>query len=170
LPLWNASPRLDDGEDLKMEWFVRNFIRASLVWLGLGVLIGVSMSFWPAAIMYRAAHMHANLLGFVSMMIFGVAYHIIPRFTGNPLHSRLLAGVHLWVANSGLALLVAGFLVRGTWYSTGTLLVGVGGAVSATGAFFFIYNLWRTLETSPRPTITAIAREHPAVPGRATSG
>jgi heme/copper-type cytochrome/quinol oxidase subunit 1 len=153
-----------------MEWFVRNFIRASLIWLGLGVLIGVTMAIWPAAILYRAAHMHANLLGFVSMMIFGVAYHIIPRFTGNPLHNRFLAGVHLWVANAGLAMLVAGFLVRTTWYSTGSLLVGTGAAVSAVGAFFFIYNLWRTLETSPGPKIQTIAREHATASGRATPG
>jgi len=152
-----------------MEWFVRNFIRASLVWLGLGVLIGVSMAFWPAAIMYRPAHMHANLLGFVSMMIFGVAYHIIPRFSGNPLHSRLLAGIHLWVANSGLALMVAGFLARVTWYAAGSLLIAVGATVSAAGAFFFIYNLWRTLDGKPVPKVTTIARER-IIPDHAPAG
>ena len=71
-----------------MEPFVRNFIRASLVWLGLGVSLGVAMVIVPQyALVYRPAHMHANLLGFVSMMIFGVAYHVLPRFVGRPLHS-----------------------------------------------------------------------------------
>lgn len=129
-----------------MEPFVRRFIRASLAWLGVGVLIGVSMAFWPnEALVYRTAHIHANLLGFVSMMIFGVAYHVMPRFTGNPLHSRTQARVHLWVANIGLALLVAGWIGR-VWFA-GPAVIGLrlGAAASAVGAFLFIHNLWRTL-------------------------
>jgi cytochrome c oxidase cbb3-type subunit 1 len=129
-----------------METFVRGFIRASLSWLGVGVLIGVSMAFWPGeALVYRPAHVHANLLGFVSMMIFGVAYHVIPRFTGNPLHRRALAVAHLYVANAGLALLVAGWIARVRWSGIGTPMVRAGAALSAVGALLFIYNLWRTL-------------------------
>lgn len=55
-----------------MEAFVSNFIRASLCWLAFGVLLGTAMTFAPALTVYRPAHMHANLLGFVSMMIFGM--------------------------------------------------------------------------------------------------
>ncbi|MEX2572088.1 MAG: hypothetical protein WD737_12380 [Gemmatimonadota bacterium] len=142
-----------------MEIFVRRFIRASLVWLGTGVLIGVSMAFWPnEAIVYRPAHVHANLLGFVSMMIFGVAYHVIPRFTGNPLHSRRMARAHLWIANSGLALLVGGWVARVMWGTAGVIMVRSGAAISAVGAAFFIYNLWRTLEPAPAPKTGAHRR------------
>ncbi|HEX6070313.1 MAG TPA: hypothetical protein VFZ18_10825 [Longimicrobiaceae bacterium] len=129
-----------------MDAFVKAFVRASLVWLGVGVTIGVSMAFWPsAALVYRPAHIHANLLGFVSMMIFGVAYHVMPRFTGHPLHSRKEAAAHLWIANIGLFLLVAGWIARVWVPETGTLVVRTGAAMSAVGAFLFIHNLWRTL-------------------------
>jgi hypothetical protein len=84
-----------------MEPFVRNFVRSSLLWLGGGVLLGMWMAVSPQAIIYRPAHVHANLLGFVSMMIFGVAYHVIPRFAGSPLRSRRVAMAHLWVSNIG---------------------------------------------------------------------
>jgi cytochrome c oxidase cbb3-type subunit 1 len=132
-----------------MEPFVRGFIRASLVWLGTGVLIGLAMAFWPEeALAYRPAHVHANLLGFVSMMIFGVAYHVIPRFTGNPLHSRRLARIHFRVANLGLALLVGGWILRVRWPLVGMPAVEAGALASAVGAFLFILNLWRTLEPS----------------------
>jgi cbb3-type cytochrome oxidase subunit 1 len=97
------------------------------------------------ALPYRPAHAHANLLGFVSMMIFGVAYHVFPRFVGRPLHSRRLAGVHLWVANAGLALLVAGWIFRVRVPGPGSRLVEAGAIASAAGAFLFIYNVWRTL-------------------------
>ena len=130
--------------------FVRRFIRASLLWLGCGVLIGVWMALQPAAVAYRPAHLHANLLGFVSMMIFGVAYHVIPRFTGHPLHSRRLANLHVWVANAGLAGMVAGFILRVHLWRAGSALLGAGGTLSAAGAFFFIYNLWRTLDEPKR--------------------
>ncbi|HEX8360599.1 MAG TPA: cbb3-type cytochrome c oxidase subunit I [Longimicrobium sp.] len=135
-----------------MDPFVRRFIRASLVWLGIGVLIGVAMALVPRAVAYRTAHVHANLLGFVSMMIFGVAYHVIPRFSGRPLHSPLLAALHLWVANAGLAALAGGWIVRAHAPALGTPLIGAGGMVSAVGAYLFIYNLWRTLgDGSPVP-------------------
>lgn len=138
-----------------MEAFVRRFIRASLVWLGVGVLIGISMAFFPAqALAYRPAHVHANLLGFVSMMIFGVAYHVVPRFTGNPLHSRRLGPLHLAAANLGLLLLVSGWIVRVWAFWAGEALVRAGGAVSAVGVGLFIYNIWRTLGPAPAPRRT----------------
>ena len=131
-----------------MEPFVRNFIRSSLVWLGGGVLLGLSMAIAPMqAMAYRPAHVHANLLGFVSMMIFGVAYHVIPRFSGSPLRSRRLALWHLWIANAGLTLLVAGWLLRPSLPQAGTLALRMGALTSATGAFLFIGNVWRTLES-----------------------
>lgn len=91
-----------------MEWFVRAFIKASLVWLGLGVTLGVAMAAQPAWGVYRPAHVHMNLLGFVTMMIYGVAYHVLPRFSGHPLYRRGLAGLHWTLANLGLATMVAG--------------------------------------------------------------
>jgi len=135
-----------------MEPFVRRFIRASLLWLGVGVVLGVSLAFWPGrAMAWRPAHVHANLLGFVSMMIFGVAYHVIPRFTGHPLHSRRGADLHLWVANVGLALLVGGWIGRVWWSASGEMLLHAGAATSAVGAGCFIWNLWRTLDGRPSP-------------------
>lgn len=129
-----------------MDPFVRRFIRSSLAWLGVGVTLGVAMAVRPAWLAFRPAHLHANLLGFVSMMIFGVAYHVIPRFNGRPLHSPRAAALHLWVANLGLAGMVSGFILRIYRWTPGSALLAAGGALSAIGAFLFIYNLWRTLE------------------------
>lgn len=129
-----------------MDWFSKAFIKASLTWFGIGVTLGAVMSSWPNAAKYRTAHFHMNLLGFVSMMIFGVAYHVIPRFTGNPLYSRRLAVVHWWVANVGLTILATGFVLLPTLGAGAYPVQGVGGAISAVGAYLFIYNMWRTLD------------------------
>lgn len=132
-----------------MDWFSKAFLKTSLAWLGLGVTLGVAMAIQPAWIIYRPAHMHMNLLGFVAMMIFGVAYHVIPRFTGNALHSRRLGGWHWWIGNAGLALMVTGFFLAPHVGRAAIPLLATGGLLSALGAYAFIYNAWRTIDGNP---------------------
>jgi len=129
-----------------MEWFVKAFVKASLAWLSLGVTLGVAMAAHPAWTVYRPAHAHMVLLGFVTMMIYGVAYHVIPRFTGHSLYSRRLAGTHWWISNAGLALMAAGFAVAPHAGRASRPLLGVGAALSAAGGLAFIVNLWITID------------------------
>lgn len=131
-----------------MDRFVTAFLKASLVWLGLGVSAGVAMAIHPPWTVYRPAHLHMNLLGFVAMMIFGVALHVMPRFTGHPLHSRRLAVAQWWLANGGLALFVGGFMLRphAAFGTPARALLATGGALSAAAAYAFIYNVWRTID------------------------
>lgn len=141
-----------------MERFVVLFLRASLLWLAVAVSLGVAMAVQPSWLVYRPAHVHMALLGFVVMMISGVAYNVLPRFSGTPLHSRRLAWIHLWIANIGLALMVAGFVVRVQSMVPGAWLLGVGGVLSALGGYALAWNLWRTLDHAasrlqpPRPS------------------
>ena len=129
-----------------MEWFVRAFLKASLAWLALGVTLGAAMGAHPLWTVYLPAHLHMVLLGFVTMMIYGVAYHVIPRFTGHPLHNRRAGGVHWWLSNVGLALMVCGFVARVARPGMGTLVLSVGGTLSALGAYTFVYVIWRTVD------------------------
>ena len=129
-----------------MDSFVRHFIKSSLAWLAGGVLLGVAMAAKPELIIYRPAHMHMNLLGFVTMMIFGVGYHLLPRLGGSPLRWKWMPVFHLWMANAGLALMVAGFFLRPTYTVAGQVTLVVGAISSATGALSFVLNIWRTLD------------------------
>lgn len=129
-----------------MDWFVKRFLQAALVWLGLGVTMGMAMAVFPDLIIYRPAHAHLNLLGFVTMMIYGVAYHVIPRFFGHPLRNRGLAGAHWWISNSGLVLMVVGFFLTPHSGAEARWVLGAGGVLSAGGAFAFIVNIWRTMD------------------------
>ena len=151
-----------------MDWFVKAFIRASLAWFAAGVSLGLAMTVHPAWAVYRTAHLHMNLLGFVSMMIFGVAYHVIPRFSGNPLQSPRLAVVHWWLANVGLATFVVGLmLLPNTMFATpARVVVGLGGLLSTAGAYSFVYNLWRTIgRRRKQPATPANAATAPSVIG-----
>ena len=129
-----------------MASYVRGFVVSSLVWFVIAGLLGLTMAFWPSHIAWlQAAHAHAFLAGFVSMMIFGVGYHALPRFAGQPLRSDRLARIHLWVWNVGLALMVVGWNVRSMWYGEGTLLIQAGGVATAVGGAAFVYNVLQTI-------------------------
>ena len=136
-----------------MDRFVQLFIRSSVLWLAAGVIMGAAMAIAPELIVMRRTHVHANALGFITMMIFGVAYHVLPRFIGQPLWSRRAALWNLWASNSGVFLLVSGWLVAATPAAqpAARVLVGAGGLLAAAGALLFATNVWRTLDRAASP-------------------
>jgi cbb3-type cytochrome oxidase subunit 1 len=131
-----------------MDSFVKAFIRASLVWFTLGILLGLAMAAYPPWVVYRPAHAHMNVVGFITMMVFGVGYQLLPRLFGHPLHSRGLAMAHVWLANLGLAAMITGFVLAphigrdSAWATAG------GGLLFSAGALAFVYNLWRTFNAA----------------------
>ncbi|MEO8578497.1 MAG: cbb3-type cytochrome c oxidase subunit I [Gemmatimonadales bacterium] len=133
-----------------MDWFAKIFIRASLIWFLLGITLGLAMAIHPAFTVYRPAHAHMTLVGFVTMMIFGVGYQMLPRFFGHPIHSRALAVVHIWLANIGLAGLVAGFFLAPHIGARSIPVTASGGVLWAVGAYGFVYNMWRTFDAAER--------------------
>src|SRR3990172_12429647 len=78
------------------------FIYASLLYLFLGATLGVGFFIIPEARVLRTVHTHWNLVGFVTFMIFAVAYHVLPRFRGRPLYSERMAVAQFWLAQIGL--------------------------------------------------------------------
>jgi cbb3-type cytochrome oxidase subunit 1 len=133
-----------------MDSFAKTFIRASLLWFIAGITLGVAMAIHPAWAVYRPAHAHMNLVGFVVGMIFGVGYQILPRFFGHPIHSRGLASAHVWLANVGLSLLVIGFLLAPSIGPRSVPVTATGGSLWALGAYGFAYNMWRTFDAAER--------------------
>lgn len=133
-----------------MDWFTKVFIRSSLVWFVLGITLGLAMAIHPAWVVYRPAHAHMNLVGFVVMMIFGIGYQMLPRFFGHPLHSRKLAIAHVWLANVGLAGMVTGFFLAPNIGEKSIPVTATGGVLWALGAYGFAYNMWRTFDAAER--------------------
>jgi cbb3-type cytochrome oxidase subunit 1 len=138
-----------------MDWFVRAFIKASLAWFSAAVALALAMALLPVLTVYRTAHLHLALLGFVTQMIYGVALHVVPRFFGQPLVHRWMAEAQFWCAQAGLALLAGGFALRVHGFGAAPLLLALGGVLSATGAACFVVNLWRTIDASPMSAVHA---------------
>lgn len=141
-----------------MESFTTGFLRASLLWLVAGVSLGVAMAMHPAWAIYRTAHLHMLLLGFVTMMISGVAYHVFPRFAATPLYSPRLARTHLVLANVGVAAMAIGFVWRLHNPRAGGVVLGAGAMASASGAYLLAWNLWKTLDCAALPITRLGAR------------
>ena len=70
-----------------MEKYAKLFTKAALIYLALGVILGVTIALMPVlGPRMRFVHIHINLLGFMTMFIAGVAYHVLPRFNTKPAH------------------------------------------------------------------------------------
>ena len=147
-----------------MDWFVKAFIRASLAWFAMGITLGVAIAAYPPWVAYRPAHAHMNVVGFLTMMVFGVGYQLLPRLFGHALYSRRLAVAHWWFANGGLAAMVVGFVMQPHVGARSAPLTATGGVLFALGSLGFVYNLWRTFNMADaRARARAMERVLPTV-------
>lgn len=134
--------------EVQMDKEVVWFIRLSMFYFVVGSLLGVCFLFRPemANPAHISMHVHLNLLGWMSMMIFGVGYHVLPRFSGKPLYSRKLSIVQFWMANAGLVGMAAGWGMKAHAIDGGQDLLAVFGTVMFVSIVLFVYNLARTVK------------------------
>lgn len=128
------------------------FIFSGLAYLVIGVTMGALFYIVPDTQRLRTVHAHINLVGFVTFLIFGIGYHILPRFRGRPLYSESLAWLQFWLANVGLFCLslVNGLVAYNVLHNVG-YLQAIFGATLAVSIYLFIYNIFRTLLKAPAP-------------------
>jgi Cbb3-type cytochrome oxidase, subunit 1 len=124
------------------------FIKAGMAYFLLGALLGTLLAvpvtrdlmYKAPGAQWRLAHTHLNLAGFVIMFIFGIAYHILPRFAGKPLHSEAWASAHFWIASLATAGMVIGFIVPAA-----AVLLWTGSVAQLVGIVLGVVNLWLTI-------------------------
>ena len=118
------------------------FAWASLVYLVIGSTMGVVMVLNQTPL--TPSHAHVLLIGWVSMMIFGVGYHLLPVFAGTELYSLRLAEAQFWLQNIGIVGLAFTMPYRysGDSYRLGTIVFG---ALSLLAIYMFVYNTARSL-------------------------
>ncbi len=133
-----------------MDRFVKGFIVMSILYLGLSTVLGVFMLGNQNLLALKFVHSHLNMLGWVSMMIFGVGYHILPRFMGRPLYSNKIGEAQFYLGNISLIGMLL-FYTFNVYNPDGTfrMLTVAFGAVQAVTLFLFFYNMLMTLLTKP---------------------
>jgi hybrid cluster-associated redox disulfide protein len=140
-----------------MDRYTKGFVVASLVYFFLAAVLGIWMGGTDTAGWVRFAHVHFNLLGFMSMMIYGVGYFILPRFNGRTLRWPSWVPAHFYVANLGLIGMVATAPERP---SMGFVLFA---ALSVISAGMFAVNLAATMIVEPKAEAEE-TEEAPAAP------
>jgi hypothetical protein len=98
-----------DMEDWNMDRYTKAFVLASLIYLMAAGAIGALTRGAPSPEWVKFAHVHFNLAGFMSMMVYGVGYFILPRFNGTTLKFPGWVPIHFWLANIGLIGMVSTF-------------------------------------------------------------
>ena len=129
-----------------MDRFVKNFIVVSIVYLGISSILGVCMLANQSLMSLKFVHSHLNMLGWVSMMIYGVGYHVLPRFSGRPLKYPKMGELQFWAANIGLiGMLVFYTLNIFTPTTTFNSISIAFGALEVFSIALFFYNMLATL-------------------------
>jgi len=127
--------------------FAVRFIKASLIYALVGVVMGLYMILAPhMKYMLVFTHAHVLLFGFMGMMIFGVAYHILPRFRGKPLYSPWLADSHLVLANMSVVGMGISWAINSYWHSPAAWFSLIFfAAVGVVSFAVFVFNMWKTI-------------------------
>ena len=134
-----------------MNKLARLFIKTSLVYLAFSTILGVLITIGPG---YSFMHSHFALIGWVSFMLFGLAYESIPRYTSRALYSKKLGIIQFWLANIGLIGLSLSYPfmrmydMKGKDYSDALTAVMIFGLIEAISCFIFIYNIWKSMGNS----------------------
>ncbi|MCK4631809.1 MAG: DUF1858 domain-containing protein [candidate division Zixibacteria bacterium] len=162
-----------------MSTYLKRFIFASLAYLGLAAIFGILNGITDIGYIGHFGHTHFNLLGFMSMMIYGIGYFIIPRFNGVDLRFAGWVPVHFWLGNISLIGMV---LFRGLAVESGSdifeVLFIIAASVQVVTIFMFIINIWITLTPavapvsapSPAPVAPTPATHPPVQPVKTAPG
>jgi cytochrome c oxidase cbb3-type subunit 1/cytochrome c oxidase cbb3-type subunit I/II len=114
-------------------------------------------------------HAHLGVLGFAGMIALGGLYYILPKITGKPLYSRLLADFQYWMVLIGVVgftvvLTIAGMTQGNAWLNgQGVYRVlpmvhvyyivrAALGLMLFTSAIVGLYNILRTFLANPGDT------------------
>ena len=133
-----------------MTSLVRRFLKTAILFLGVGLALGAWMlverefAGRVASPYLVSAHTHAILVGFVMMMILGVALWMFPRPAKGDLRYRpRLAETAYWMLACGTAVRVVGELLHSSseapWLRWVVVLAGF---TQVAGLLVFFANMW----------------------------
>lgn len=89
----------------------------------------------------RLTHVHLQLVGFVTQMIFGIAYHVLPTLSRGAIYSYRIGYVHYALVNVGVLLMTTGF-----WFDLTTVVRPAGALILFAGILVFIYNIVKSMQ------------------------
>ena len=121
------------------------FIKVAVVYFLVGICLGIFMESAQDHTL-AGVHAHINLVGWVSMALFGLLYHFF-----NELGNTMLAKLHFWFYNISFPLFMfaLGFMLYGNDSLLPLLIVSP--FALALGVIFFVINIFKNLKSSSQP-------------------
>jgi hypothetical protein len=121
-------------------------IKAAFVCLAVGLMLGVSFAAQRSlGATLRPLHVELNLWGWSTLLIYGFAYHMLPRFVGRPLAHPRLASAQSMLAIGGVALAAAGWLAGAAHIPYALPVVAAGAIAQLIAALLFGWQIGRLL-------------------------
>ena len=113
--------------------------KAAFVYLACGIGLGVWFALDRATgAMLRPLHAELNLWGWATLLIYGMAYHMLPRFAGRMLRWPRLGTAQSWLAIMSVALVAAGWLGVVSALPLAQVVLVAGGALQVVAAGLFV--------------------------------
>ena len=121
-------------------------VKAAFVSLAFGIGLGAAFALDRAlGASLRPLHAELNLWGWVTLLIYGMAYHMLPRFTGRPLRWPRLATAQSWLAIGGVGMAAAGWAASAGGLPGARVLLVAGGTLQAGAVLLFALLIGRLL-------------------------
>jgi cbb3-type cytochrome oxidase subunit 1 len=139
-----------------LQRLVRWYLKTGIAYLIVGLVLGGIMivrreilGVYPSPY-WVSAHTHVLLVGFVLMMILGVALWMFPRPARGDTHFRLgLAEAAYWLVCVSTGARLMGELMRAAIADAGLRwAVAAAGLGQTLGLCLFFYNLWPRIRTA----------------------
>ncbi|MFP1633115.1 hypothetical protein ACLB6G_15385 [Zhengella sp. ZM62] len=112
------------------------FVATAALFVTIGMAWGIQMSA-TGNHMLAGAHAHLNLVGWVTMGLFGFYYHLVPAAG-----ERMLAKIHYAIATLGVVTIVPGIVMAIT--RQGETLARIGSVLTILSMLIFLYTVVTT--------------------------
>jgi heme/copper-type cytochrome/quinol oxidase subunit 1 len=115
-------------------------IKTAFVYLAFGIGLGAWFAVDRAAGAWlRTLHAELNLWGWATLLIYGMAYHMLPRFAGRALRWPRLVAAQSWLASASVALVAIGWVAVLSALPLGQVVLLAGGALQVAAAALFAW-------------------------------
>jgi len=137
-------------------------VASAYLWAMLGALLllidGGSLLATGNELVAFDAVRHAFAIGFIALLICGIAPRMLPSFSGGKIVSPSLVSATLWLGNAAAVLRVGSLLFTPLFAGTrgfaiDTFLFSLSGPCGLALAICLAINLWPTLRSSPRHVV-----------------
>lgn len=119
------------------------FLKIAVVYFFIAVCLGLVMGIIHN-FTFTSVHAHLNLLGWVSMAIFGIIYSLYPSAAETE-----LAKTHFWLHNVGVPLMqVALFFQILTGNQALTIGIIIGSVMVVVGTLLFLMNVFKNIHAN----------------------